>query len=71
MQVGQGIGVADSVQFDDFRTPLSSASFCIHLVIRYFSKTAEDRSSADNGICISISADRTWPVPAVGSVSST
>ena len=29
--------------------PLSSALFCIHLVIRHFSKTAEDRSSADTG----------------------
>ena len=43
-------GVADSRHFDGFRVPLSSAPFCIRLVIRCFSKTAEDRSSADTGV---------------------
>ena len=43
-------GVADSRHFDGFRVPLSSAPFCIRLVIRCFSKTAEDRSSADTAI---------------------
>ena len=50
MQIELRIGVADSGHFDGFRAPLSSALFYICLVIRYFSKTAEDRSSADTAI---------------------
>ena len=50
MQIGPRIGVADFGHFDGFRLPLSSALFCICLVIRHFSKTAEDRSSADTGV---------------------
>ena len=38
------IGVSDSGHFDGFRVPLSSAPFCICLVIRHFSKATEDRS---------------------------
>ena len=50
MRIDPRIGVADSGHFDGFRLPLSSAPFYICLVIRHFSKTAEDRSSADTGV---------------------
>ena len=43
MRTDPRIGVADSGHFDGFRLPLSSALFYIRLVIRHFSKTAEDR----------------------------
>ena len=43
MRIGPRIGVADFGHFDGFRLPLSSALFYIRLVIRYFSKTAQDR----------------------------
>ena len=43
------IGVVDSGHFDGFRVPLSSASFCICLVIKNFQKETEDRSPADIG----------------------
>ena len=46
MQTGPRIGVADSGHFDGFRVPLSSASFCTHLIISYFQKLAETRSPA-------------------------
>ena len=48
--MGPRIGVAENRQ--NVRNPphLSSALFYICLVIRYFSKTAEDRSSADTAI---------------------
>ena len=42
--------MADSGHFDGFRAPLSSAPFCICLVIRHFSKATEDRSPADTAI---------------------
>ena len=38
--------MTDFVHFDGFRAPLSSALFYIRLVIRYFSKTTEDRASS-------------------------
>ena len=38
------IGVVDSGHFDGFRVPLSSAPFCICLVIKNFQKETEDRS---------------------------
>ena len=50
MQIELRIGVADSGHFDGFRAPLSSALSYIRLVIRCFSKTAEDRSSAGTAI---------------------
>ena len=43
MRIGPRVGVADSGHFDGFRLPLSSALFYIRLVIRHFSKTAQDR----------------------------
>ena len=43
-------GVAENRQNVRNPPPLSSAPFCIRLVIRDFSKTAEDRSSADTGV---------------------
>ena len=43
-------GVAENRQNVRNPPPLSSAPFCIRLVIRDFSKTAEDRSSADTAI---------------------
>ena len=43
------IGVSDSGHFDGFRVPLSSAPFCICLVIKNFQKATEDRSPADTG----------------------
>ena len=46
MRIDPRIGVADSGHFDGFRLPL----FYIRLVIRHFSKTAEDRSSADTAM---------------------
>ena len=49
-QIGPRTGVADSGHFDGFRVPLSSAPFCIRLVIRHFSKATEDRSPAGTAI---------------------
>ena len=43
------IGVVDSGHFDGFRVSLSSAPFCICLVIKNFQKETEDRSPADIG----------------------
>ena len=52
--------MADFGHFDGFQPPLSSALFYIRLVIRDFSKTAEDRSSADTAISIHVAI---LPVP--------
>ena len=60
MQIELRIGVADSGHFDGFRAPLSSALSYIRLVIRCFSKTAEDRSSAETAISIHVAI---LPVP--------
>ena len=60
MQIELRIGVADSGHFDGFRAPLSSAPFCICLVIRHFSKATEDRSPADTAISIHVAI---LPVP--------
>ena len=48
--MGPRIGVAENRQNVRNQPPLSSALFYICLVIRCFSKTAEDRSSADTAI---------------------
>ena len=48
--MGPRIGVAENRQNVRNQPPLSSALFYIRLVIRDFSKTAEDRSSADTAI---------------------
>ena len=48
--MGPRIGVAENRQNVRNQPPLSSALFYIRLVIRHFSKTAEDRSSADTGV---------------------
>ena len=53
--------MVDSGHFDGFRTPLSSASFCIYLFITYFQKATEDRSPADTVIFPMLPSSRAPP----------